>query len=169
MITSTNNDRLPTSSDRYTHSLIAFHEYFRLNAIRETTRHRNAILIYLGYALCAIGGDKVVSRSTICIGLSPADGSSFEFLLSQSHSNASWAFAAGVCAVFLGETSLLQQSLGRGHDFDLVFGRRIQDIHTRPFLPAQGALMLGQPAGGLAINVFRTFSHDDFQLNASLC
>ena len=36
-------------------------------------------------AICATGGDKVVSRSTICIGLSPADGSSFELFLAQSH------------------------------------------------------------------------------------
>ena len=37
--------------------------------------------------MSAIGGDEVVSRSTICMGLSPADGSSFEFLLAQSHSS----------------------------------------------------------------------------------
>ena len=31
-------------------------------------------------------GDEVLSESPICMGLPPTDGSSFEFLLAQSHS-----------------------------------------------------------------------------------
>ena len=44
-------------------------------------------LIYLG--VCEMGnrGDAVVSMSTICMGLPPVDGSSFEVLLLQSHSS----------------------------------------------------------------------------------
>ena len=39
---------------------------------------------------CALG-DGLVSRSTICMGLPPIDGSSFEFLLLRSHSSSSGA------------------------------------------------------------------------------
>ena len=37
----------------------------------------------------ALRGDESVSESTICMGLPPIDGSSFEFLLLQSHSSSS--------------------------------------------------------------------------------
>ena len=46
-------------------------------------------LIYLGIDDMRSGGDESVSRSTICMGFPPVDGSSFEFLLFQSHSTSS--------------------------------------------------------------------------------
>ena len=49
----------------------------------------HAILIYLGIGDMRSGGDESVSESTICIGLPPSGGSSFEFLLLQSHSSSS--------------------------------------------------------------------------------
>ena len=42
-------------------------------------------LIYLGICDMRNRGVEVISKSTICRGLPPADGSSFEFLVARSH------------------------------------------------------------------------------------